>query len=244
MRQAAIIWCVALSSVAGWSGSALAQSETAFVAAFSGTWQTLDPAFSGDGACRIVLSGTRDNDQYALESSNCAGPMASLQGWAIVDNQLGLLGPDRAVIARLGGNQNRMSGQTASGSTVVFERITEEAAAAPAVVSASQTTGCVFYGYTATCATPDDLARPTAASEDVKPMAEVLVRLNARSEARPDASVVATIPPNTCVVIDECTTASDGNWCKARISDVSGWIRQQTVRQNRWPIVTYTGKCG
>lgn len=223
---------------------ALAQSETAFVAAFSGTWQTLEPAFSGDGACRIVLSNARDNDQYALETSNCTGQMASIQGWAIVDNQLGLLGPERAVIARLGGNQNRMSGQTTSGSMVVFERVSEEAEAAAAVASPSQTMGCVFYGYTATCASPDDLVRPTdVAGDEDKPMAEVLVRLNARAEARPDASIVATIPANTCVVIDECTTASDGNWCKARISDVSGWIRQQAVRQNRWPIVTYTGTC-
>ena len=243
MRRVLIVSWLALVGGLGWSGAALAQTENDFVTAFAGHWQTLDPRFSADSACRVTLLGERSDNHYKLEQSHCGGPLASVQGWAIVDNQLGLLGAENKVIARLGGNQSRMSGQTATGSTVIFERISDEAAASPAPAGAPQPQGCLYYGYTATCAAQADMTRPTAGGEGETAKAEVLVRLNARSEARPDASVVATIPAKTCVVVDECTTASDGNWCKARISDMTGWIHQRAVRRGRWPILAFTGHC-
>ncbi|HEV7417624.1 SH3 domain-containing protein [Tianweitania sediminis] len=220
---------------------AAAQTEADFVAAFAGDWQTLDPAYSDGGACRISLEPSKTADRYALTADHCGGTFSTLQGWGIVDNQLGLIGADNAILARLGGNQTRMSGDVTGGGNVVFERLpanAQTAANGPALAA-----DCLYYGYTASCSLPADRERPTPAGAEQAAKASVLVRLNARSEARPDAPIVATIPANTCVVIEECTTASDGNWCRAKVSTYTAWIRQQAVRSNRWPVLTYAPGC-
>lgn len=221
---------------------AFAQSESDFVNAFAGKWQTLDPALSAGGACQVTLQTTPNGSSYQLEASHCGGSLSKLSTWKIVDNQLGLLGADGSVLARLGGNQNRVSGQLVPGGSVVLERMAPEAVASATAVPAGRD-GCVFYGYTASCAQSEARQSPVPSGSDGKARASVLVQLNARSEARPDAPVVATIPPGTCVVIDQCTTASDGNWCRAAVSNFSGWIRQQAMRGNRWPVLTYAPGC-
>ncbi|MEE2951284.1 MAG: SH3 domain-containing protein [Pseudomonadota bacterium] len=219
--------------------SANAQSEADFIQAFAGTWQTLDPNFTQDGACRVVLNEVPLSGRYGLTAQNCSGLMSQLTGWGIVANQLGLIGANGAVIARLGGNQNRVSGQTANGRTVIFERI-PDGSNAPA--SDVPPTECTYFGYTASCAEDGDFQRPTA-EEGAAMTAKVLVKLNARSEARPNADILASIPQGTCVRVAECTTASDGNWCRAKIGDTMGWIRQRALRLDRWPVLTYTTGC-
>ncbi|WP_062118978.1 SH3 domain-containing protein [Aureimonas sp. AU40] len=221
---------------------AFAQSESDFVKAFSGEWQTLDPALSAGGACQVALQTAPSEGSYQLQTSHCGGALSGLSKWKIVDNQLGFLSADGAILARLGGNQNRVSGQLANGSTVVLERLAPGSAASAAAVTTGRN-GCVFYGYTASCAKSEARQSPMPSGSDEKARASVLVQLNARAEARPDAPVVATIPAGTCVVIDQCTTASDGNWCRASISNFSGWIRQQAMRGNRWPVLTYAPGC-
>lgn len=221
---------------------AFAQSESDFVNAFAGKWQTLDPAVSAGGACQVTLQAAQSAGAYQLESAHCGGSLSKVATWKIIDNQLNLLGGDGVVLARLGGNQNRVSGQLATGGSVVLERMAPEAVASPASAPAGRD-GCVFYGYTASCAPSEARQPPVPSGSDAKARASVLVQLNARSEARPDAPVVATIPQGTCVVIDQCTTASDGNWCRAQVSNFSGWIRQQAVRGNRWPTLTYAPGC-
>lgn len=234
----ALTLCLAMGAAA----PAFAQSESDFVAAFAGEWQTLEPALSEGGACRVTLRDSADGEgRYALEAERCAGALAGVRQWGIVDNQLGLVGADGAILARLGGNQTRMSGDLAAGGSVVFERLASNSAGAAAAVSVGD--GCVYYGYTASCARAEDRQVPVRTGVDSTARAAVLVALNARAEARPDAPVVATIPAGTCVVVDECTTASDGNWCRATVSSFSGWIRQQAMRADRWPVLTYAPTC-
>ena len=221
---------------------AWAQSESDFVRAFAGEWQTLDPALSKDGACRVTLEAASNAAGHQVQASHCTGALSDLSNWKIVDNQLGLIGADGSVLARLGGNQTRVSGSLAKGGTLVLERLAPGTAATAAAVTSNPNT-CVFYGYTASCAPAEARQTPVPSGSDEKARASVLVQLNARAEARPDAPVVATIPAGTCVVIDQCTTASDGNWCKASVSNFSGWIRQQAIRGNRWPVLTYAPGC-
>jgi hypothetical protein len=220
-----------------------AQSESDFVAAFAGEWQTLDPALSSGGACRVGLQATPREGGYALSVAKCGGKLATLDRWGIVDNQLGLIAANGTVLARLGGNQTRMSGDLTDGGAVVFERLPATAAEASTNVVPSSDSTCVYYGYTATCARAEDRQAPLRTGVDDTARAAVLVSLNARSEARPDAPVIATIPAGTCVVVDQCTSASDGNWCRATVSSFSGWIRQQAVRASRWPVLTYAPGC-
>ncbi|WP_152048372.1 SH3 domain-containing protein [Aureimonas psammosilenae] len=224
---------------------ALAQSESDFVRAFSGDWQTLDPAFADGGACRVTLGRDAKGQGYSLSSAHCGGAMNDLESWRIVENQLGLVSRTGDVVARLGGNQNRISGDTADKLPVVFERLAAAApAAAPADAAPVRTAqSCIYIGYTATCATPADLASPKETTEGANASAGVLVRLNARAEARPDAAIVATIPAGTCVQVDRCTTASDGLWCRAKVSTFEGWIRQRAVRDGRWPVLTFAAGC-
>ncbi|HEX2020647.1 MAG TPA: AprI/Inh family metalloprotease inhibitor [Aurantimonas sp.] len=224
----------------GAQSGALAQSESDFVAAFSGNWQTLDPAFSDGGACRLSLTGNKTGPNYELAAENCGGDLSGIGAWRIIDNQLALLGTGDEVLARMGGNQTRMSGDTETGKALIFERVNVRAAAA------AQPTGnndCVYYGYTASCASPADFATPEPAAPGETAKASVLVRVNARAEARPDAPIVSTIPANTCVVVDQCTTASDGLWCQAKVANYTGWIPQKAVRQGRWPILTFANQC-
>jgi hypothetical protein len=235
-------FCVVLTVLGLGVSPALAQSESDFVAAFNGAWQTLDPSLSDGGACRIELRATTaEAGRYALDSDRCRGALAGVARWGIIDQQLGLLSAEGAVLARLGGNQTRMSGDLAGGKTVVFERLASRAAAAPTQTATDAS--CVYYGYTASCARSEDRQVPVATGVDETARVAVLVDLNAREEARPDASVLATIPAGTCVVVDECTTASDGNWCRAKVSSFTGWIRQQAVRANRWPVLTFAPRC-
>jgi hypothetical protein len=37
---------------------------------------------------------------------------------------------------------------------------------------------------------------------------------------------------------------ADGVWCQAKVGDKDGWIRKVALRQNKWPILTFTDGCG
>lgn len=218
-----------------------AQSEADFVAAFSGKWQSLDPAISSGSACRLTLATARNGKTYQLSAEGCGGVLSTAAGWGIFDEQLGLADASGTVLARLGGNQTRMSGQTASGATIIFERAASDTVAISTGPIADSE--CVYFGYTASCASRQDREMPVVSGSQDMGHVAVLVRLNARAEARPDAPVQATIPAGTCVVVDQCTKATDGNWCRAKISNFTGWIRQETVRQGRWPVLAYAPGC-
>ncbi|RFC66221.1 hypothetical protein DYI37_01805 [Fulvimarina endophytica] len=218
----------------------LAQSEADFVAAFSGTWQTLDPSFTKDGACRVELRSQSVDGGFGLSAEHCGGTLSDLDHWAIVDNQLALRDSSNKIVARLGGNQRRINGDTTSG-PIVFERVTQSASAGSP--SPSTRSPCTYYGYTASCADAKDMSLPEIAPNGGSVEAGVLVALNARKEARSDADVVATIPAGTCVRLEECKSQSGENWCRAQVANFSGWIKQTATRMNRWPILTFDQQC-
>jgi uncharacterized protein YraI len=88
------------------------------------------------------------------------------------------------------------------------------------------------------------LANPFSSAPDAEKKINVIVNLNVRAEARDDAGIVGVVPENSCVAVERCLTASDGVWCQAKFGDKDGWIRKVALRQNKWPILTFTNGCG
>lgn len=222
------------------SAPVLAQTEAEFIAAFAGEWTTFEPSLSDGARCHIALQQEQIGERYVVSTTNCAGPLAGLGSWGIVDNQLALLDEAGETRIRLGGNQTRMTGNTMDDMAVIFERADTPVQAVNAEAISSG--ACLYVGYTASCAQAIDLSMLD--ENDGKPaLARVLVALNARAEARPDAEIVTIVPQNTCVALDQCIEASDGRWCQAAIADSKGWIRQQAIRRNQWPTLTFSSGC-
>lgn len=227
-----------LSTAAG----SRAQSEEEFIGAFAGDWESFDQSLSsGEGKCAVTLAPDKEEQAYALSMRDCGGAMSDVAAWGIVDNQLALLDDEGSILVRLGGNQNRITGETNDGRAVIFERAgTAVSAVSPQGISNG---ACLYVGYTASCAEADDIAPIAASSASDEKSAAVLVNLNARKEARPDAQVVSVIPKNTCVAVSQCTEASDGRWCEAKLQKTTAWIRQQVVRDSKWQVLAYRGGC-
>jgi hypothetical protein len=229
-----------LAAAVLFAAPAAAQTEADFIAAFAGDWLTFEPSLSSSGQCQLELDQARNEIGYTVSTTSCAGPLVDLGGWGIVNNQLALLDSEGAIRVRLGGNQTRMTGDTADGRAVIFERAGTPGRSITAAGISSGT--CIYLGYTASCAEVAALEAPAFDDDDL-PQARILVDLNARAEARPDANVVATIPQNTCVALEQCLEASDGRWCRAQVADTGAWIRQQVVRRGQWPALTYVNGC-
>lgn len=225
------------------AGSAAAQSETEFVEAFSGNWQVYEEALSSGGAlCAIGLSKTGSNGRYEVAKSNCGGELATIDKWGIVDRQLAFLDAGGVATVKLGGNQRRMTGTTASGKSVVFDRVGANGLAAQieALVKAA---GCVYLGFTDQCAPAAELKDPLKANPAGDHKVQAVVNLTVRSEARDDAEPVGVVPRNSCVTVDACLTAADGVWCQAKFDGRTAWLRKIAVRQSRWPVITYVNSC-
>jgi len=220
-------------------GSAAAQSEADFVKAFAGPWQIVDSRFTtGAGPCRLTLSNQQTSGRYGVMTSGCAAEAELVASWGLVDGQMNLFGASGASLARLGGNQRRMSGNTASNVPMILERIGFPGMA-EILDAARKRSGCFYAGFTDRCAPDQELRTPTGE----KPRINVLVNLNARSEARDDGSLIGVVPKNTCIQADVCVTATDGAWCRADFDGQSGWLRKLALRQNRWPVVTFLNDC-
>lgn len=216
-----------------------ADATPAFVNAFAGSWVTFDPALTKGGQCEIDLQKTLDGKNYVAKQSSCAGGLAGVTAWGIVDQQLALIGPDGTVDARLGGNQNMISGTLKNGSEVILER----KGLAEQVHSQWASLKCVFLGYSSKCASAAQLAAPDVKGGGNDANISVLVKLNARSEPRPDAKVVSVISPKTCLAVKACTTAANGLWCQVSEKGANAWIEQKSVRMGRYPILTFARGC-
>jgi hypothetical protein len=220
-----------------------AQSEAEFVKAFAGSWTVFDDSFaSGALKCSIDLETTGSGGRFDLVAKNCGAGLAGVAKWGIVDNQLAMLDASGAVQVRLGGNQHRMTGTTAAGKPVIFDRADAAGLRSP-VLAAVKVAGCYYLGFSSTCAPLSELASPMAAGNKSAGKAKVVVNLNVRAEASDDAKVVGVIPQNTCISLETCLTASDGVWCQAKFGDKDGWFHKVALRQSRWPIVTFTNGC-
>lgn len=229
---------IVLSSFAA-PAPALAQSQADFVAAFAGSWDALDPEFGSGGTCRVTLDREAEAERYRVRTENCIADIANLATWNISNARLILYDGKGEAVAALGGNQSRVSGDALGRSTLILERSGTYAATATAL------TGCTYLGYSASCASAAQMARPAGSRPGVRPAdATVLTRVNLRSEARPNATVVSVVPPLACVAVDHCVTASDGNWCRVQAGQAAGWVRQTNPRLGQWTVVSLTPGCG
>ncbi len=222
--------------------AASAQSESEFIAAFSGEWRVHDEAFAqGVQICRITLRGEAEAGRYKLDRTTCGGELAGVSSWGIADGQMALFAGE-GVVVTLGGTQRRMSGATKSGAPVIIEKA-NISGIAEQLQAAHRASGCYYLGFTDRCAAEADLAKPAAAGAGQPARVNVIVNLNTRAEARDDAGVIGVVPANSCVAINACVTASDGVWCQAEFGDRVGWLRKLAIRQDRWPVVTFVNQC-
>ena len=218
-----------------------AQSQADFVKAFSGKWQVYDQqAATGTALCELDFSRT-GGARLPVKATGCKAPLANVQTWSIEGSQLVLDDAQNAEIIKLGGNQKRITGATSSGLPVILERAGGDANAAT-LQAAYNASGCYYLGYTQTCAPRSELAVPGPGA-DGRTQIELQVNLNVHSEPRADANLVGATKQGTCVQVQQCTMASDGPWCEAKFGNVTGWLRKLTMRQNRWPVVTFTNSC-
>lgn len=222
---------------------ASAQSEADFIAAFAGEWKIAEPSFGADGGqCALSLQKDKDGSAYKLDKTHCGSDLAQVARWGIADSQLALFDGGGAVLARMGGNQRRMTGTTAAGRPVVFDRAGAKGLG-DQLQAAAKASGCYYLGFTKQCATDADLANPRPAGTQGETKVKVVANLNVRAEARDDAGVVGVVPQNSCVAVDNCLTASDGVWCSAKFGDKQAWLHKLALRRNKWAIVTFTNKC-
>jgi hypothetical protein len=233
----------ALGLLASGAAPVLAQSQADFVTAFSGKWQVYEQRMaSGEGQCTLDLSGLAGGDaRMPLKTAGCAAPLADAVNWAIEGNQLVLRDGQNQTVATLGGNQRRITGTAPDGTPLVLERPGGDGTAAT-LQAAYNASGCYYLGYTQTCAPRAQLGEPGPAP-DGRIRIQMETNLMAHSEPRADADTIGTVQQGTCVVVDACTMASDGPWCRAKFGPETGWLRKFTLRQNRWPVITFTNAC-
>jgi hypothetical protein len=229
------------------AGPIVAQDRAALVEAFSGEWFQFDPAEgTGAGPCRLTLQGAAAGTDGPMpaESSNCRAPVADLAAWTVENGQMILFDAAGTRLAELGGNQRRLTGVRAADELgIVIERASGDGSNAQ-LASAVQRHRCYYLGTTSDCAPRSELQMPDFPDEEPR-LAEIetLGNLLARSQPRRDASSVGTIPQGTCIRVNQCLTASDGIWCRARFGDVTAWLAKNAVRQEEWPIVTFRNGC-
>jgi hypothetical protein len=226
-----------------WVLPASAQSETDFIAAFAGEWKIFEPSFGADGGqCALVLSKDTEGSAYKLEKAHCGGELAQVASWGIADAQLALLDGSGGVLARMGGNQRRMTGTTVGGNPVIFDRVGVKGLA-DQLQAAVKASGCYYVGFGKQCATDADLANPGPVGTQGETKVKVVTNLNVRAEARDDAGVVGIVPQNSCISVNHCLSASDGVWCRAQFGEKQAWLHKLALRRNKWPIVTFINKC-
>ncbi|KAF0677151.1 AprI/Inh family metalloprotease inhibitor [Profundibacterium mesophilum] len=221
-----------LASLAGWPGSALAQSREDFVRALAGDWLSQSGNFTQDGercALRLLPS---TQAPLPLQNANCSRELATVAAWDIDQGQIILLDMDGQELARLGGNQLRLNGDTIASNAVIFERLNERLLAAKRE--------CVYLGYTSSCARQDELAPPRI---EGPVQVKVLTRANLRASADPSSDILTVIEPETCVTADRCTAGPDGVWCRTDLGEQEGWIKKQGIRLNRFPAVIFANSC-
>ncbi len=220
----------------------MAQDEAAFVKAFAGQWQVFDSLYAvGGKRCQIDLQTATEGDHHALKVTSCGLELGELTGWKIDNQHLLLLAGDAPAVV-LGGNQHRVSGDSALGAPIVLDRVGDKGLM-DQLEAARKASGCYYLGFTATCADDSQLTKPAVPADGSGARVNVLVNLSARDQARDDAAVVGVVPANTCIVTDACVDTADGVWCRAKFKDRVGWLRKLALRQGKWAVVTFANQC-
>lgn len=238
---------LAAAAAALTAAPAFSQSPQEFVTAFSGAWYSFDASRSAAGEpCRIELADTTGSLQGAQDASSagCAGALAELALWDIENGQIRLLSAAGGELARLGGNQVRVTGEIAGDAGALILDRAEGTAESAALSDALSRHRCIYRGYSQDCAAKPDLRQPAIAEEDGSyASVEVLVRLQVRSQPRGDAGGLGVLESGTCLKVNYCATASDGVWCRARFGAESGWVKKTSLRQSEWPVLTFANSC-
>lgn len=221
------------------ASQAFAQSETEFVKAFSGEWYVFDSSFRSNGqTCSITLSQEKNAQALEASTEGCTEPLGAIETWKIVDGRI-LLSKEDELIAAMGGNQFRVTGELANTDrTAVMERAAGDGNSKK-IAAALSKHKCYFVGFTQVCAETEMLRLPDIDDEVGHVTVETLVNLNARALPRRDAAIVGNVATGTEVKLNQCLTASDGNWCRARVGDTSIWLAMTALRMEEWPIVTF-----
>lgn len=219
-----------------------AQSQADFVNAFSGKWQIYERRLAaGTGVCELDLSVKPAGAHTQLTTTNCAPLLAAAASWSIEGAQLVIYDALDKPLVKLGGNQKRVTGAAADNLPIILERAGGDGTSTT-LQAAFNASGCYYLGYSQTCAPRGELAEP-APTSDGHFQIMLQTNLSVHSEPRNDADAMGTAQKGTCVTVDSCTMASDGPWCRAKFGDAEGWLRKLTLRQNRWPVVTFTNSC-
>ena len=220
-------------------GSAAAQSEGEFIKAFSGEWYVFDRSMQDSGqTCSITLSAEAEAGVLPARAAGCATPLDNAAAWMIDSGRI-VVSDGTAPIAVLGGNQFRVTGELAgSDKTVVMERSDGDGSSARLAAALSRHK-CYFLGFTQECAESEALRLPKVDEEAGFVAVETLANLNARAQPRRDAATLGKIAAGTEVKVNQCLTASDGNWCRARVGESAIWLAMTALRMDEWPIVTY-----
>lgn len=212
--------------------SAEAQTRADFMNAFAGEWRTLSGNFTGSNErCSIVLDAA-EGSPLPVENRGCGRELAAVAAWEISSGQIVLLDGQGGEVARLGGNQRTLNGTIGERNAIVLRREGGPFAAADP--------GCIYLGYTSSCAGLDDLAAPRI---DEATSVNVLTKANLRASASSSADVLDIVPANTCVAVDRCTAGSDGAWCRGRFAGRDGWIKKQSVRLDQYPTIVFANGC-
>ncbi|MEQ6249447.1 hypothetical protein ABMC89_11210 [Sulfitobacter sp. HNIBRBA3233] len=230
---------LATATAAGLASSAFAQSEQEFIDAFSGEWYVFDPA-QHDSAdpCALTLQSDRVNDVLPVTTDGCAAPLELVDRWAIREGRI-ILSTPTAELAVMGGNQFRVTGElNETDTSLVIERAQGDGSSAQ-IAAALRKHKCYFVGFTQQCAVASDLKIPAVNAEEGFATIETLATINARAQPRRDAASVGNIAQGTRVRVNQCLTASDGPWCRARVGETSVWLAMTALRQDEWPVVTY-----
>lgn len=220
--------------------AATAQAQdAALLRAFSGEWFSFEPRMGTGQPCAVALSvDPAPNGGLTAATQNCAAPLDQVTVWGIIDGKIRLVGP-QGPIAALGGHQLRMSGEIAeAGQAVVLDRASGDLNA-QALSRALATYRCLFLGYSATCATPQQSALPKW-PDDADVQITALVDLNLRAQPRSDAPVKGILTRNTQTEVRSCVVTSDGPWCWIAQGESQGWVARNALRQDTWPVLTYT----
>lgn len=234
-------WIVTLVGLAV-AGPALAQSQADFVNAFSGKWQIYEQRLAaGSGMCKRDLSSDADGAYMALTTADCAAPLASATAWSIEGSQMVLYHAGNKALVKLGGNQKRVTGTSEDNTPIILERVGGDGTAAQ-LQATYNASGCYYLGYTQTCASRGEMGEPNPAP-DGRIQIKLTTNLGVHSEPRSDSDVIGTAKKGSCVAVDTCTMASDGPWCRAKFGQSTGWLRKFTLRQKRWPVITFTNAC-
>ncbi|WDR05522.1 AprI/Inh family metalloprotease inhibitor [Devosia rhodophyticola] len=221
---------------------AWAQSQAEFVSAFSGKWQIYEQRMGiGSSVCKLELAAQTQGSRLQMTTADCAAPLGAAASWSIEGSQLVFYDADDKALAKLGGNQKRVTGETADKTFVIVERSNGDGMAAT-LQAAYNASGCYYLGYTQKCAPRSEMAEPTP-TPDGRIHIQLQANLGVHTEPRNDANIVGTAQKDSCVVADSCVMASDGPWCRAKFGDTTGWLRKLTLRQNRWPVVTFVNSC-